>query len=118
LFSALSEVKALTPVANPADAGHASYYKLAWQYDPSQCGGANRESFVAAVQAEGVALDTGFHGFTRRPERRCRKVGDLEHAQRAAESTVLLHHPVLLQPAETIDRVAATLQKVAAGLAE
>jgi dTDP-4-amino-4,6-dideoxygalactose transaminase len=118
LLGDLSEVKALTPVANPADAGHAAYYKLAWLYDSSRCGGVDRESFVAAVQAEGVALDTGFHGFARRPDRRCRKVGNLEHAQRAAEATVLLHHPVLLQPAETIARVAAALQKVAAGLAE
>jgi dTDP-4-amino-4,6-dideoxygalactose transaminase len=116
LLSALADAQALTPVANPADAGHAGYYKLAWLYDSSRCGGVDRESFVAAVQAEGVALDTGFHGFTRRPVRRCRKVGNLTHAQRAAESTVLLHHPVLLQPTETIDRVAAALQKVAAGL--
>jgi len=116
LLAALREVKALTPVLNPADAGHASYYKLAWLYDSSHCGGANHESFVAAARAEGVALDTGFHGFARRPERRCRKVGDLPHAQRAAESTVLLHHPVLLESAETIDRVAAALQKVATGL--
>jgi dTDP-4-amino-4,6-dideoxygalactose transaminase len=118
LFAALADTKALTPVANPTDAGQAAYYKLAWLYDPSQCGGASRESFVAAVRAEGVALDAGFHGFTRRPDRRCRKVGDLEHAQQAADSTVLLHHPVLLLSPETIDRVAAALQKVAAGLAE
>ena len=72
----------------------------------------DREAFIAAVRAEGVALDAGFRGFTRRSERRCRKIGQLEHSRRAAESTVLLHHPVLLEGPEVIDRVAAALRKV------
>ena len=51
-------------------------------------------------------MDTGFRGFTRRSERRCRQAGTLQHSARAADETVLLHHPVLLEPTEVIDQVA------------
>jgi hypothetical protein len=40
-------------------------------------------------------------------------VGDLAHARRAAAGTVLLHHPVLLEPAETLARVGQAIAKVA-----
>ena len=90
----------------------AAFYKLPWLYDADATGGIDRQQFIAAVRAEGVALDVGFRGFTRRTLRRCRKVGPLEHSRRAAESTVLLHHPVLLEEPEVIDRVAAALRKV------
>ena len=76
-----------------------------------------RGRFIAAVQAEGVALDEGFRGFARRSLGRCRIVGDLANAQRASAATVLLHHPVLLEPTATIDRVAKAIGKVAAALA-
>jgi hypothetical protein len=36
----------------------------------------------------------------------------MEHAQKAADQTVLLHHPVLLEGAETINRVAQAIAKV------
>ena len=85
---------------------------------PEELPNISREQFIAAVQTEGVALDAGFRGFTKRSERRCRRVGDLGLAQHAAETTLLLHHPVLLQSADTIDRVAAAMQKVSAELAD
>ena len=65
------------------------------------------------MQAEGVAMDAGFRGFTRRTSGRCRVVGDLVNASAAASGTLVLHHPVLLAPAETISRVAEALRKVA-----
>jgi hypothetical protein len=37
----------------------------------------------------------------------------LAHARRAAAGTLILHHPVLLEPHETIDRVGLALRKVA-----
>lgn len=76
-----------------------------------------RSRFIAAVQAEGVAIDEGFRGFVRRSVGRCRVVGDLASARRASAATVLLHHPVLLEPMDTIDRVAKAIGKVAAALA-
>ena len=105
-----------------------SDYKPAFYKLPMLLGGANddcsspefeqrRGRFISAVQAEGVALDEGFRGFARRSLGRCRIVGDLANARRASAATVLLHHPVLLEPMATIDRVAKAIGKVAAALA-
>jgi dTDP-4-amino-4,6-dideoxygalactose transaminase len=102
----------LQPVQNPPGAGEASYYKIAWLYDSAAFGGRSRETFLAAVQAEGVPLDAGFRGFSRRPASRCRKVGDLLHSRRAAEATVVLHHPILLRPRDELELVVAALQKI------
>ncbi len=112
LLSACTEVQALSPVALPADGDQASYYKVAWRFDPDHCGGWPRAQFVEAMQAEGVAIDVGFRGFLRRSDRRCRKSDHLEHAQKAVDQTVLLHHPVLLEDADTIRRVARAIAKV------
>ena len=112
LLSACTQVQALSPVALPADGDQASYYKVAWRFEPDLCGGWSRAQFVEALQAEGVAIDIGFRGFLRRSGRRCRKPDQMEHAQKAADQTVLLHHPVLLEGAETINRVAQAIAKV------
>ena len=72
-----------------------------------------RRRLIAALQAEGVMMDEGFRGFARRTAGRCRVVGDLPNARRAAAGTVILHHPVLLEPPETIARVAQAIRKVA-----
>jgi dTDP-4-amino-4,6-dideoxygalactose transaminase len=110
LLEATGELDLLRPVA-PARANRACYYKLAWMFD-SQRVSCDRESFTAALRAEGVAMDGGFRGFTRRGSRRCRRVGTLEHSAQAAAATVLLHHPVLLESESTIDRVAIAIRKV------
>ena len=109
LLQGTRRLQFLRPLSQRVEAAP-SYYKLAWRFVPQ--GELGREYFVAAVQAEGVALDSGFRGFARRTPRRCRKVGALEHALTAAEQTVLLHHPVLLQPRSTVAAVAAALEKV------
>jgi dTDP-4-amino-4,6-dideoxygalactose transaminase len=102
---------ALRPLVNqvPAQPG---YYKLGWQYDAAALHDLPRDDFLCAVRAEGVALDAGFRGFALRTSRRCRAVGTLDNSLRAAAGLCLLHHPVLLEPAETIDRVAEALAKV------
>jgi dTDP-4-amino-4,6-dideoxygalactose transaminase len=105
----------LRPLENRTE-GIPSYFKLAWRYEAEQVGGCPIDEFVAAARAEGISIERGFPGFFRRSERRCRKVGDLPHAARAAATTLVLHHPILLEPQETIDRLAAGLQKVAAAL--
>jgi hypothetical protein len=93
-----------------------AFYKIAWLYDPSKLGDCPIDQFVSIACAEGIPLDRGFRGFVRRGDRRCRKVGDLPHSARAADATLLLHHPILLSDAATIDQVAAGLQKIAAAL--
>ena len=72
-----------------------------------------RRRFIAALQAEGVAADEGFRGFFRRSAGRCRQVGALAEARRAAAQTVLVHHPVLLEPDEMLAAVSHALDKVA-----
>jgi hypothetical protein len=45
-------------------------------------------------------------------------VGDLLHSRRAASLTLLLHHPILLESPETIDRLAAGLRRMHRRLAD
>ncbi len=116
LAATLHEVPGVTPITSPLGGNEASqpaYYKLGIWYDAAALGGTTRADFLAAVQAEGVALHEGFRGFALRGARRCRKAGDLPHSQAAAQRMMVLHHPVLLEPAATIDRVAAAIAKVA-----
>ncbi|MDX1946698.1 MAG: aminotransferase class I/II-fold pyridoxal phosphate-dependent enzyme [Pirellulaceae bacterium] len=104
------------------DGNEPAFYKLPWLLtgNDDACDSPafeqRRRRFIAAIQAEGVAMDEGFRGFARRTTGRCRVVGELPQARRAAAGTVLLHHPVLLEAPETIDRVAVALRKVAAEL--
>ncbi|MBL8829484.1 MAG: aminotransferase class V-fold PLP-dependent enzyme [Planctomycetaceae bacterium] len=90
-----------------------AYYKVALWHDPAVLTKRTRDAFVAAVEAEGVAIGAGFRGFAARGASRCRKVGELPHSCFAAERVMLVHHPVLLEAAETIDRVATAIEKVA-----
>jgi dTDP-4-amino-4,6-dideoxygalactose transaminase len=83
-----------------------AYYKFGWQL----VRGAQRERWLSAAQALGLPVDAGFRGFSRRGTARCRSIGGLEHAREAAASTVVLHHPVLLQSDEIIARLAQGLR--------
>jgi hypothetical protein len=100
------------------DQNQPAFYKLPWLLtgNDDACDSPqfeqHRRRFIAAIQAEGVMLDEGFRGFARRTGNRCRVVGDLHSARRAAAGTVLLHHPVLLESAETIAKVAEAIRKV------
>lgn len=112
LYQQTASIDALSlPRANPPQC-RPSYFKASWLLDEEALADCHREQFLAAVQAEGIALDAGFRGFTRRPESRCRKPLPLTHSQHAAEATVLLHHPVLLEPLKTVSRVGDAIAKV------
>lgn len=117
----LREGLANTPdIICPAQRQHdscAAYYKLGMLFRPASDleereRAAQRRQLIAAAQAEGVAIDEGFRGFALRSASRCRVVGPLEHARRAAQGTLLLHHPVLLESDAVIDRVAAAIRKM------
>lgn len=107
----LSGVPGLVPLVNRAG-GSPVYYKVGLKYDAVAMNGRRRAEFIAAAQAEGVAIDAGFRGFALRGPRRCRISGDLAESRRASEACLVLHHPVLLEPPETIDRVSDALAKV------
>ncbi len=89
-----------------------AFYKLPWLLDPKF----TRSDFVTAIQAEGLSIDAAFRGFTRRTARRCRKVGPLVNAQIAAQQTIILHHPILLEDQETVAMINEAIEKVTQGL--
>jgi perosamine synthetase len=107
----------LRPLVNRVSDSLPGYYKLGLHYIVDELGGHSREEFVAAVQAEGVAIGAGFRDFSLRSLRRCRHVGQLPNVRRAGSAMLVLHHPVLLSPRETLDGVAAALAKVTTALA-
>ena len=72
----------------------------------------DRETLLQVLQAEGIPIDIGFRGFLKRPPRRCRRVGDLPNCQRAAEQTMLLHHPVLLGDLPLLNDLVHGFEKV------
>lgn len=114
LTEAIRTIGELRPVASELADSVAAYYKHAWLLDVS----VSRDIFLAAIRREGVAIDAGFRGFTRRGPRRCRKSGALQHSLQAAECTVILHHPVLLESAADIDRVAGAIHRAIAASRE
>ena len=98
----------LRPIACGANAKPA-YYKLAWSFIPAEDRPELREELLGRLQAAGVPIDVGFRGFTRRSERRCEKVGELETSARLSQSTLLLHHPILLAEEKAMHQVAQVL---------
>ena len=92
-----------------------AYYKLPWLFEDVKSG-CPRGDFVSAIQAEGVAIDVGFRGFTRRSNKRCRQIGPLLNSRIASQQTVILHHPALLQSSDYAARVCEAIHKVTSGL--
>ena len=117
-WQGLAGVSGLRPLVNRVQGAAPAYYKLGFEYLSQEFEGRSRYDFIAAVQAEGVALDAGFRGFALRSERRRRAATDLTHSMRAATVGLVLHHPLLLQPGEIIDRAAQAICKVAHGFQE
>src|SRR5262245_5190135 len=96
LGGALCDAPGLTPFRNAPDLGQPGYYKLGFQLDESRFGLA-RAALIAAVRAEGIALDDGFSAaHVGRSPRRFRAGGALAEAERAHRGWVVLHHPVTL----------------------
>ncbi|HEY5313605.1 MAG TPA: aminotransferase class V-fold PLP-dependent enzyme [Pirellulales bacterium] len=117
LLAGLQDTPGLRPLTGLPDDSSPAYYKLAFEYRGAALGNCPREQFVRMVQAEGIALDTGFRGFLQRGPRRCRRGMSLHVAGQAAERAVLLHHPALLEEPTRLDHIAAGLKKVCTALA-
>lgn len=100
------------PLVNATPDYEPGYYKVGLRYNSGGFGGLNRDDFVAAMRAEGIALDVGFRGLARRRSGRPRKVGTLHHAQRAGEEMVILHHPVLLCGNAAVEQVIQAVAKI------
>jgi dTDP-4-amino-4,6-dideoxygalactose transaminase len=90
----------------------AGYYKVGCQYDVAAFG-LSRERFVAAVRAEGIALDEGFRALhIGRSPQRYRAGSTLDEAERAHHGCVVLHHPVLLGSEADVEEVVVAIEKV------
>lgn len=112
LLELLTDVDCLKAVAiSPGSA----FFKIGFWFDGA-AHDVSRAAFIAACQAEGVGIDAGFRGFAKRSARRCRAIGDLPVAKEASEQTLVLHHPILLQPSDDIQAVASAIRKVTAQL--
>lgn len=114
LLPRLKKLPGIRPLVNRVRKTVPGYYKLGLRYIPEELGGLDVEEFIAIVQAEGIALNTGFRGFGRRSERRCRKLGGLKQSKLAGRNMLVLHHPILLEDREIVDQVAEALEKVTA----
>lgn len=112
LRRALAGLPGIRPLVNSVSDAQPAYYKVGMQYLPEELAGRPRDEFIAAVQAEGLAIDAGFRGFALRSPRRCRAADDLAESRRAAVSSLVLHHPLLLEPDDAIDRAAVAVTKV------
>jgi perosamine synthetase len=112
LLEQLADVPALRPVQDITAGSVPVYYKLAFHYDGAADPNWPRQRLIATLRAEGVPIDEGFRGFTRRGNQRCRQSGSLTHSATASTSTLLLHHPILLESLEVIDQLAVAIRKV------
>src|SRR5262249_41315413 len=94
------------------------YYKLGFQYDATRLG-LDRRRLLEAMRLEGIALDEGFRAaHIGRSPKRFRALGDLPEATRAHEGTIILHHPVLLEPLEALEEVVTAFRNVHAHIAD
>lgn len=111
LRESLHDVPGIRMFANNVDAMPV-FYKVGFQFDEVTFG-LSRERFVAAVRAEGIALDEGFRAVhVGRAATRYRRAGSLTEAERAHRGVVLLHHPVLLCNDDALQQVARAIRKV------
>ncbi len=103
----------LRPFANHCLDSEPGFYKVGFQYDPIHFNGLSRERFVAAMRAEGIALDEGFRSLHvgRSPSRFC-QAGELNEAGKAHDGAVVLHHPVLIGTPDDIGEIIGAARKV------
>ncbi len=102
----------LTPLVNKVADSLPAYYKFGIKYDAETIG-LSRDVFVAALRAEGVAIDAGFHAqHIGRSSRRFRAADSLPVATDAHSRMLVLHHPVLLGTTSDVDQVSEAMRKV------
>jgi dTDP-4-amino-4,6-dideoxygalactose transaminase len=89
-----------------------AFYKLGLDYD-AQGFGLPRELFLAAMQAEGIAIAAGWRALhIQRSPSRYRAAGPLGHAEIAHRRCVLLDHPVLLASADEVRHIIAAVARI------
>jgi dTDP-4-amino-4,6-dideoxygalactose transaminase len=113
LVKQLASISGLKPPCNSPSDSLPGFYKLGFQYDRSAFAELSRDAFVAAVRAEGVALDAGFRALHKtHSTRRFRASGNLPNASRIDEVILTLHHPVLLGAELDLQEIVTAIEKV------
>lgn len=104
-------VPGLVPFTSTLPDSAPAYYKLGFQYDPAAFG-LSRDQFIAALRAEGIAVDAGFKSLhVGRSPSRYRAVGGLPNATAAHERCIILHHPILSLSQAEVRQVAEAVAK-------
>jgi len=98
----------LRPVERRSDCQPA-YFKHAWSFVPAESEPGLRQKLLAELQVRGAPVDAGFRGFAGRGSRRCDKPVPLNTSTQLSQSTVLLHHPMLLAHEKAAHQVAEVL---------
>lgn len=109
----LAAVPGLRPFENDVANSQPGFYKFGLQYDPATFGSLPRDTFAAAMRAEGIALDPGFRSLhLTHASRRFRAVGTLAHASDADARVLTLHHPVLLEGPDAMQQIADAAERI------
>jgi perosamine synthetase len=112
----LADVPGLRFLINRVADSEPGYYKLGWQFDAARFG-LSRTEFVAALRAEGMAIDEGFRALhVGRSPSRFRRAGELGESERAHHGMLVLHHPVLLGTAADLEEVVVAVEKIRASI--
>lgn len=112
LKASLNDTPALRFFTNSAGDHQPGYYKLGLWYEGDQFG-LERSLLVAAMRAEGIALDEGYQALhVGRSPRRWRRGASLETANRAHRAIVMLHHPILLEETPALEQLVQALKKI------
>lgn len=117
-FSPSYESAKANPVEKESNAPTvAGYYKLGFFLEThGERDAARRDALINKARVLGAEIGDGFRSFALRSQQRCRKVGDLSQASRAAQLTLLLHHRHLLGSREHLQNLADSLGRLVQSL--
>jgi len=118
LIELLAGIRGMLCLARWPEQSEPAFYKFGIRYFAPAMKGVIRGAFRNAIRAEGIALDAGFRGFTKRGGARCRRSGELPISTQFSEQILVLHHPVLLEADDVIRRVAEIIRDLAEGIHE
>lgn len=108
-----SVLRMLVDACASKDTDRPAFFKVGLQYDPANSTGLSRDLFSKAMRAEGIAIDAGFRSLHRiHSKRRFRSSGDLPNADYCDERVLVLHHPILLEDADSMQQIIDALSRV------
>ena len=112
LCAALAGVPGVRPFVQADEPALPAFFKLGIQYD-ADAFGLPRARLLEALRAEGFAVDEGFApAHVARSPKRYRQGSPLAEAERAGHGCVQVHHPLLLEPVNTLHDLADAWRRI------